>query len=536
MQNGLLAVIFTLFCFSASYVTAQTVVLDGYVYESGNRGFLNVVRVDINTPDGVNLASTFTDVTGHFTIEVKQQDKYVIQTTKDMFDTKETEVSGDGKTDGDKIFVKLEMKRSPGYIFEITLAEVKEDDEPVDAIKGARIEVYNNTTSEEVLAFIDHPEPHFNVDLLKGNHYTVLVRKEGYLAKRMEAFVDVEGCILCFEGLGSVTPGVSDNLSEGNQMGVLLANVELEKIYPGKTIPISNILYEYTSAELDRNDEDGLKALATLMRDNPDLTVEIGSHTDSRGRQDANMELSEERAKNVVNFLIDNDVSRNRLVSKGYGEMKLLNGCTSFVECTEKQHAINRRTELKVLGIASEKAPIKSLAQIKRMEKAMDELKDLQFGGQIKIPEAAGSDTNIDQSSLDSLDKSNEAKIAATTFQPQKTLDAMQETIEETVTVSNASERVIANSDNASAVAEMAVSKEPAYYKISIKQADHAISKDSDMFKRHSNLMELEQDNIYYYLIGHFENREAAEQFHQTSVKLAYPEAKVVEIKAGVVQ
>ena len=143
-----------------------------------------------------------------------------------------------------------------------------------------------------MLAFVEHPHPHFDVALIKGNHYTLLIRKDGYLSKRMEAFVDVEGCILCFEGIGSVEPGVSDNLTEGNQMGVLLANVDLEKIYEGKTIPISNILYEYASSELDRTDEDGLKTLATLMSDNPDLTVEIGSHTDSRGKQDKNLILS----------------------------------------------------------------------------------------------------------------------------------------------------------------------------------------------------------------------------------------------------
>lgn len=521
----------TFFCLVTAMVTAQTLTLDGYVYESGNRGFLNIVNVDVKSIDGTVLARTTTDVTGHFTIEVDRENKYLIQTSKDMFETMETEVSADGKGDGEKVFVKLEMKRSPGYIFEITLAEAREEDEvPVDAIKGARIEVYNNTTGKEVLTLIDHPQPQFFVDLLKGNHYTVLIRKEGYLSKRMEAFVDVEGCILCFEGLGSVTPGVSDNLSEGNQMGVLLANVELEKIYPGKTIPISNILYAYTSAELDRSDEDGLKALATLMSDNPDLTVEIGSHTDSRGRQDANMELSRERAKNVVNFLVDNEVDRTRLVSRGYGEMELLNDCTSFVECTEKQHAINRRTELKVLGIASVKAPIRSLVQIKTMERAMEELKDLQFGGQVKVPLAEGEDVSIDQTSLDSLSSlvKDEAMAQVPTTTEKTTTVLAEEVIEEVMEAEK--------EGSGGAMDQMQVAKEPAYYKISIKESDHVLSKESELYQRHSNLMELEQGNVYYYMIGHFESRAQAEEFNRTSVKLAYPDAKVVEIIEGVLQ
>lgn len=515
-------------CLATAQLSAQKLTLDGYIYETGNRGFLNVVKVDVSTSGGAHLGSTFTDVTGHFTIDVDPQSEYVLNTSKDMFDSLESKVSGAGKAAGDKVFVKLEMKRSPGYIFEITLAETREDNEtPVDAIKGARIEVYNNTEGKEIMSLIDHPDPHFHVDLIKGNHYTVLVRKEGYLAKRMEAFVDVEGCILCFEGLGSVTPGVSDNLSEGNQMGVLLANVALEKIYPGKTIPISNILYEYTSAELDRTDEDGLKALATLMRDNPDLTVEIGSHTDSRGRQDANMELSNKRAQNVVDFLVDNDVDRTRLVSKGYGETQLLNGCTSFVECTEKEHAINRRTELKVLGIASVKAPIKSLAQIKQMERAMEELKDLQFGGQIKIPEEAEAvPEGMDQKTLDSLSMSVKQTMNTTTMDTE-----MTEPTEAVVAQKVKEEPLVVEEE----VVEMDKAIQ-SFYKISIKVTEKPISPEADIFKRHTKLMELEQDASFYYLIGHFNDRAEAEEFNRTSVKLAYPEAKVIEIINGIIQ
>ena len=395
MKNLILV---TSFLFVSLWLNAQNLTIDGYVYESGNRGFLNVVQVDVLDKDDMVLTTVFSDVTGHFVAEVPVRSTYVLKTYKDMFQEKLIEVSTEGKSAGDKVFVKMEMKRAPGYIFEITMAESRESDTiPVDAIQGARIEVYNNTTKEEVLALVDHPHPHFDVALLKGNHYTLLIRKDGYLGKRMEAFVDVEDCILCFEGIGSVEPGVSDNLTEGNQMGVLLANVDLEKIYEGKTIPISNILYASASAELDRNDEDGLLALATLMSDNPDLTVEIGSHTDSRGKQDRNLILSQERAKNVVNFLVENGVDKSRLVSRGYGETKLLNDCTSFVDCTEKQHRINRRTELKVLGIAKVKAELKTLAHIKKLEQAEDLLKEIQFGGQVQIPLEEGG------SNLDSL-------------------------------------------------------------------------------------------------------------------------------------
>jgi len=489
MQKMILLIAMCLFGLSLG---AQNVTIDGYVYESGNRGFLNVVRIDVLDQNENVVASTFSDVSGHFVVDVPPAESYVLDCYKDMFEVQKTEVDVSGKAAGDKVFVKLEMKRAPGYMFEITLAESRDADSiPVDAIKGARIEVYNNTKQEEVLAFVDHPHPHFDVALLNGNHYTVLLRKDGFLSKRLEAFVEVAGCIICFEGIGHMEPGVSDNLSEGNQMGVLLANVEMEKIYPGKTIPISNILYEYGSAELDRSDEDGLKALATLMSDNPDLTVEIGSHTDSRGKEDRNMILSQERAKNVVDFLLEHDVQRSRLVSRGYGESDLLNDCTSFVDCTEKQHLINRRTELKVLGIASVKAPIKTLAQIKQMEQAEKLLEEIQFGGQIMIPEEEG-EQKVDTTSSKEIQEDILIEIPTMTGQTQ--------------------------------------------YMISILTTAAPIDKEHELYVRHANLIEKKKNDEFHYLIGEFTKLEEVNNFFNTSVKLAYPSAKIMELVGGVIK
>ena len=73
--------------------------------------------------------------------------------------------------------------------------------------------MYNNTTKEQVIKLENHPDPEFKLPMQKGNHYTILVRKKGYLAKQMEAYVNVRGCILCFEGISDVRPGVTENLT-----------------------------------------------------------------------------------------------------------------------------------------------------------------------------------------------------------------------------------------------------------------------------------------------------------------------------------
>lgn len=507
------------------FLFSQNLTLDGYAFESGNRGFLNVVQVTVLDKNGTELGTTFSDLSGHFEISVPARFSYKVVASKDMFQTVEREVKVDEEGDGNKIFMKLEMERAPGYMFEITLAEKREHDSiVVDAIKYSRIEVYNNTTKKDVLVLENHPDPHFEVALQKGNHYTILVRKDGYLGKRMEAFVNVEGCILCFEGIGSITPGVSDNLSEGNQMGVLLANVELDKIYEGKTIPISNILYEFGKADLKKNDEEGLQNLATIMKDNPDLTVEIGSHTDSRGKQGRNMELSQERAQGVVDFLIDHGVSRSRLISRGYGESQLKNKCDSYTDCTEAQHRINRRTELKVLGISNVKAPIKTLAQIKQMEQGEALLDEIQFGGQIQIP--------IDSTEISEQVDTNNEKVAEYDVEDQirevLATDEEKEEITQQEVVTEATEEEIEE-----ITAKQPEESKARTYRIVIQESASALTKDSDLYNRHSSLVELKNgDSGFIYMIGEYNDERGVQTFYKT-VKIAYPDSYPVFVEGG---
>lgn len=360
--------------------------IEGYAYESGNRGYLNVVKVDLaDTNTGAVLQSAFSDLDGKFVLDLPPSGTYQLLASKDMFTSRTIEVDRSLMKDG-KIFVKLEMKRAPGYVFEVTLAPMREDEDiAVDGIRGARIEVYNNTTKQEELVLIDHPDPEFKLNLLKGNHYTILVRKKGYLAKRMEALVNVQDCILCFEGVGKVEPGVADNLSEGNEMGVLLANVEMEPSVEGLKMTVNNLYYDVGKATLRKESRDELVNLINIMKDNPELAVEIGSHTDSRGKTDYNMKLSEDRAQAVVTYLINNgDIRSERLLVMGYGESQILNRCIDGVKCTEAEHQQNRRTELKIVGRVAE-ARFMTLVDMKREEQMQDLILELQDQEQVII-------------------------------------------------------------------------------------------------------------------------------------------------------
>jgi outer membrane protein OmpA-like peptidoglycan-associated protein len=85
------------------------------------------------------------------------------------------------------------------------------------------------------------------------------------------------------------------------------------------------------------------------MKDNPSVKVEVGSHTDCRNTDAYNQTLSENRAKASVDYVVSRGIARDRISGKGYGESILLNRCADGVSCSEVEHSINRRTEMKVI-------------------------------------------------------------------------------------------------------------------------------------------------------------------------------------------
>ena len=90
-----------------------------------------------------------------------------------------------------------------------------------------------------------------------------------------------------------------------------------------------------------------------VLTANPTLAVELSSHTDSRGSDAFNMDLSKKRAKAAYDYILSKGFPRSRLTAKGYGETKLLNKCTNDATCEDSEHGINRRTEFRMYQLVS---------------------------------------------------------------------------------------------------------------------------------------------------------------------------------------
>lgn len=168
-------------------------------------------------------------------------------------------------------------------------------------------------------------------DLEADTDYKVLVSKTNYFNKSIQ---------FSTKGLQS-----KDSL-----LITLFEEVELEKIFPETEIVIPNIYYDYDKATLREESLPVLDKLVSFFDENQDLKIEIGSHTDSRGSDKYNADLSQRRAQSVVDYFIAKGVPSEQLSAKGYGETKITNKCTNGVECSEDEHQKNRRTTFRVIS------------------------------------------------------------------------------------------------------------------------------------------------------------------------------------------
>lgn len=127
-------------------------------------------------------------------------------------------------------------------------------------------------------------------------------------------------------------------------------DLTLDPIVLDATIVLENIYYDLDKFDIRQDAALELDKVVALLQDNPAIIqIELSSHTDSRGLDDANMLLSENRAKAAVDYIVSKGIDRSRMVAKGYGETQLINGCDNDTECGDELHQQNRRTEFKVL-------------------------------------------------------------------------------------------------------------------------------------------------------------------------------------------
>lgn len=166
------------------------------------------------------------------------------------------------------------------------------DEEPV---KNAIIRIVGNDGSNQKEVARD--DGSFSFALQRGVKYVMLAGAKGYLNQKQEF--------------------TSDSTMED-------ANYWVEFILPSISKPsvVENIFYDYDKADLRPESKTALNELIAVLHDNPNVTIEMASHTDRWGSDAYNINLSERRAKSVVDYLVENGISRDRLQPHGYGKSR----------------------------------------------------------------------------------------------------------------------------------------------------------------------------------------------------------------------
>jgi outer membrane protein OmpA-like peptidoglycan-associated protein len=375
-------IIALLIVFCCAQLSAQTksdsLILEAYVFEQDGIGFVRGVEVFFELDGGSKISGTSNDK-GTVKIQLPRQSHYNIRATKSGFEVFNLRISAETVLiDKEKWFVKIPLRRAAGYMLDASLTDFVEDAASGTAqaygIEGATIEIYNNTLQREELRLEGHKSHSFGFFLQQGNEYIFMIRKKGYYTKRLRANVNVNGCILCMEGFGTITPGVADNLSKNNTIGVLVTNISMKKVSLNETVRIENIYYDVAKSELRKDAMVQLDKLAELLRDNPQVIIELSSHTDCRGSKERNQRLSQSRADGVVKYLTTvGKIPTSQITGKGMGEEKPVNSCTDGVDCSEEMHQPNRRTEFTVVDIraTSEEPSLAAIMQEANMEKIL---------------------------------------------------------------------------------------------------------------------------------------------------------------------
>jgi outer membrane protein OmpA-like peptidoglycan-associated protein len=196
------------------------------------------------------------------------------------------------------------------------------------------------------------------IDLNSGSEELITTNENGIFNKKLteKKLNETVNYNLRVEAEGYLTVSVNYNrlLDREGQYDIGVdVNLKLEKIKIGETklediVEVNPIFWDLGSAVVRADAARELDKIVEAMNNNPNIYIELGSHTDSRGSDKQNLELSDKRAKAAAEYIKARITNPVRITGKGYGESSLINRCKDGVKCSEEEHQANRRTEFRI--------------------------------------------------------------------------------------------------------------------------------------------------------------------------------------------
>lgn len=194
-------------------------------------------------------------------------------------------------------------------------------------LPGAKVSVQLGKRKQN---FTIGEEGFFTLELDEKTDYSFKASQKGYLNQKVD---------FTSKGIGK---------DPNNPERKFELEIVMDKIYVNKEIRLENIYYDFEQWFIRESAKPTLDALAQTLQLNPRISIQLGSHTDCRGGNRYNLDLSQRRAQSAVDYLISKGIDGSRLIARGFGENESANDCNCS-QCTEAEHQENRRTTFKII-------------------------------------------------------------------------------------------------------------------------------------------------------------------------------------------
>jgi outer membrane protein OmpA-like peptidoglycan-associated protein/5-hydroxyisourate hydrolase-like protein (transthyretin family) len=247
--------------------------------------------------------------TGNYTVNGRLNK--IDATTKNIIDA-------DFKNGGNQIAVTL-THNDPRF----TLVGNTVDKKANAPVGGTQVTVTNTTQSSTSFTTSNAASGEFAIQLEGGSTFDIVGKKASYISS--------------IENVSTVGLNRSTTL-------YLKLQLDIEEAKVGQNIVLNKIYFETGSASLETKTSEDLRKLIQFLIDNPSIKLEIQGHTDNVGNLQSNMDLSQQRASNVVTYLVSKGIDKSRLTAKGYGPNKPIANNNTI-----DGKAQNRRVEIKII-------------------------------------------------------------------------------------------------------------------------------------------------------------------------------------------
>jgi peptidoglycan-associated lipoprotein len=214
----------------------------------------------------------------------------------------------------------------------VTTKERKEDGVE-DILPQTRVALYDDT-NKSIDGNFSNPKGEVRFKLEVDKDFSIIASKNGYFT----------------QSINYTTKGKTpapESLVQDITNVTLDTTIILEQLVLEKAIVLENIYYDLDKADIRPDAAIELNKLVKILKDNPNISIELSSHTDDRASDAYNLDLSQRRAESAVEYLVSQGIERERMVARGYGKQQLIIPNAT----TEEEHQRNRRTEFKVIGM-----------------------------------------------------------------------------------------------------------------------------------------------------------------------------------------